>query len=135
MLYLPPLTITAVVLPARQTWDLAWLVVARYSLLMILDSPVAHSDKVGHGNFVLHVLGMWLGFVFAAGLNAYFVGRMGDILREHEQALADTREQALRDENIVTQRTMAVGAAHELGTPLALVLAHATIARIGGFVE
>jgi len=122
MLYLLPLTITAVVLPARATWGLAALAVACYSLLLILDSPLAHADMIGHGNFVVHILGMWLGFVFAAGLIAYFVGRMGSTLREHEQALAQTREQALRDENVVALGTMAAGAAHELGTPLGSIL-------------
>lgn len=122
MLYLLPLTITAVVLPARDTWGLAGLAVACYSLLLILDSPLAHADMIGHGNFVVHILGMWMGFVFAAGLIAYFVGRMGTTLREHEQALAQTREQALRDENVVALGTIAAGAAHELGTPLGSIL-------------
>jgi two-component system sensor histidine kinase RegB len=62
---------------------------------------------------------MWLGFAFSAALIAYFVARMGTALREQQQRLAQAREQALRDERLLALGTLAAGAAHELGTPLA----------------
>jgi two-component system sensor histidine kinase RegB len=43
---------------------------------------------------------------------------MGDTLRRREQALAAAREQALRDQQLVTLGTLAASTAHELGTPL-----------------
>ncbi len=122
MLYLLPLTIAAAVLPARYTWGLAALAVAGYSSLLIVDTPFVHSHAMAHDSFSLHVVGMWLGFVFAAVLIAYFVGKMGSKIRDHEKALATTREQTLRDEHIVALGTLAAGAAHELGTPLGSIL-------------
>jgi two-component system sensor histidine kinase RegB len=62
---------------------------------------------------------MWLGFVLSAGLIASFVTRMGAVLREQEQRLAQAREQSLRDERLLALGALAAGAAHELGTPLA----------------
>ena len=44
--------------------------------------------------------------------------KMGAALREREAALAEVRENALRDESLVALGALAVGAAHELGTPL-----------------
>jgi len=77
-------------------------------------------DMAGHsGNFGLHVLGMWFNFLLSAGLIAVFVVRMAASLRERDRLLAATREEALRNERIIALGTLAAGAAHELGTPLA----------------
>jgi two-component system sensor histidine kinase RegB len=70
------------------------------------------------GDFDLHVLGMWVSFVLAAGAIAYFVVRMAASLRERDRQLAEAREKALRDQHVLTLGTMAAGAAHQLGTPL-----------------
>jgi two-component system sensor histidine kinase RegB len=73
-----------------------------------------HDDK-----FTQHVFGMWFGFVLSAALIAWFVVGMANTLRKRDQMLAEAREQALRDEQLVALGTLATGAAHELGTPLA----------------
>jgi two-component system sensor histidine kinase RegB len=62
---------------------------------------------------------MWFGFVLSAALIAWFVVGMANTLRKRDQMLAEAREQALRDEQLVALGTLATGAAHELGTPLA----------------
>jgi two-component system sensor histidine kinase RegB len=76
--------------------------------------------------FNLHIFGMWFGFVFSAGLVAYFVVELSKSLRERERHLADARESALRDERVVSLGTLAASAAHDMGTPLGTVaiLAH-----------
>ncbi|MGD8498394.1 MAG: ATP-binding protein [Chromatiales bacterium] len=117
LLYLMPMTIAATVLPGRYTWFIAIVTAACYSLLLWTYIPLPHSH-MGMDDFGLHVLGMWLGFVLSAGLIAYFVVGMGDTLRRREQALAAAREQALRDQQLVTLGTLAASTAHELGTPL-----------------
>ncbi|HEC19035.1 MAG TPA: HAMP domain-containing histidine kinase [Gammaproteobacteria bacterium] len=116
--YLLPLTIAATLLNRAQTWGLAALTVICYSLLMRYHLPFS-LDNTGHnGNFSQHVFGMWFGFVMSAGLVAYFVTGMAEGLRARDHRLAEAREQALRDEQVVALGTLAAGAAHELGTPL-----------------
>ncbi|MFZ5593907.1 MAG: ATP-binding protein [Pseudomonadota bacterium] len=115
-LFLLSLTMTAVALPAVYTWAMAVITAVCYSALMFFYLPLPHS----HGSdFNLHVLGMWFNFVLSAGLVAWFVVRMGNTVRERDRALAEAREKALRDEQLVALGTLAAGAAHELGTPLA----------------
>jgi two-component system sensor histidine kinase RegB len=115
-LLLLPLSVSAAALPRRYSFVMAAAVVAGYSLLLFFNRPLP--EPGAHG-FHLHVIGMWLGFVLSATLIAYFVTRMGVALREQQQRLASAREQALRDERLLALGTLAAGAAHELGTPLA----------------
>ncbi|MEQ1814371.1 MAG: ATP-binding protein [Candidatus Nitrotoga sp.] len=119
-LLLLPLTITVTALPGRYSWAMAVITVACYSSLMVFYVPLSHTS-MSHvaGDFALHVLGMWFNFVLSVGLITYFVMRMGNTLRERDRALAQARENTLRDERLVALGTLATGAAHELGTPLA----------------
>jgi two-component system sensor histidine kinase RegB len=117
--YLLPLMIAATVLPKRFVWSMAGITVSCYSLLMYIYLPLDPSSHMHHdASFNQHVFGMWFGFVFSAGLVSYFVTNMAQTLRERDRILAATREQALRNENLVALGTLAAGAAHELGTPL-----------------
>lgn len=119
-LFLLPLTIAVTALPGRYAWAMAVITVACYSLLMVFYVPLPHNHAPHFtGDFALHVLGMWFNFVLSVGLIAYFVMKMGNTLRERDRALALARENALRDERLVALGTLAAGAAHELGTPLA----------------
>jgi two-component system sensor histidine kinase RegB len=115
-LFLMPLTLAAASLPSRYTWAIAGAALCCYSLLMVWYVPLPHQHGV---NFNLHVLGMWFGFVLSSVLISYFAVKMSATLREREQALAQAREDALRDERLIALGTLAAGAAHELGTPLA----------------
>ena len=120
-LFLLPLMIAATILPARYSWSVTALAVACYSLLLFWYLPLGeqHHHAEGPADFNLHVLGMWAIFVVSAGLIAHFVASMAGSLRERDRMLARAREEALRNERIVALGTLAAGAAHELGTPLA----------------
>ena len=121
-LLLLPLTIAVTALPGRYSWAMAAITVACYSILMVFYVPLPRGhDAQFAGDFALHVLGMWFNFVLSAGIIAYFVLKMGNTLRERDRALAQAREKALRDERLVALGTLAAGAAHELGTPLATI--------------
>jgi len=61
---------------------------------------------------------MWFGFVFSAGLVAFFVVELSKTLKERERSLADARENALRNDRVVSLGTLAASAAHDMGTPL-----------------
>ena len=118
--FLIPLIIAATVLPAIATWLMAALTTLCYTLLMFFFLPLDSGDHLHHNdNFAQHVFGMWIGFVLSAALISWFVTGMARTLRERDIALAEAREQALRDQQLVALGTLATGAAHELGTPLA----------------
>lgn len=118
-LYLLPLTIAVIVLPAVHAWAVALLTGAAYSLLIYWHQPLAQ-EHAHHQTraFDLHVLGMWVNFLLSAVLVVFFVGRMAASVRARERELAEARERALRDGHLVMLGTFAAGAAHELGTPL-----------------
>jgi two-component system sensor histidine kinase RegB len=119
-LFLLPLVISAAILPKIYTWAMAMLTASCYTLLMFHYIPLPHIHMSHEGNdFDLHVLGMWFSFLLNAGLIVFFVVKMASSLRERDQELALAREKALQDEHLVTLGTLATGAAHELGTPLA----------------
>lgn len=127
-----PLIITATVLPQRYTWYMMLLACGAYTLLISYYHPlpplpvakVIRTDRLPSDiveqrrGFELHAFGTWAGFVFSAGLVAYFVVEMASTLRERERKLSEIREQTLRDERVVALGTLAAGAAHEMGTPL-----------------
>jgi len=130
--FLLPLIIAATVLPQSYTWYMVIFASSCYTILMGYyqplpkivpmtlneDVPPHLHAMMEHHDIELHVFGMWFGFVFTAVLVAYFVVEMAETLRERERKLAEIREQALRNERVVSLGTLAAGAAHEMGTPL-----------------
>lgn len=126
-LLLPPVAVAALTLPTGLVAATGGLALAAYSLLMVfyLPLPLADPARATH----LHLVGMWLTFAFSAAMIGWFVVRMTALIRERDAQLAAAREQAMRDERVVALGTLAAGAAHELGTPLA------TMAVIAGELE
>lgn len=116
-LLLLPVTAAALALPMRQTMGLAVLAALFYSLLMVFSLPLPIDDVARATR--LHLIGMWLTFVVSAFLIAWFLTRMTAAIRSRDAELAASREQALRDAQVVALAQLAAGAAHELGTPLA----------------
>lgn len=113
-LYLLPLTLTAAALPGAYTWVMVAITCLCYTALLSLGGG-AHAHDT---DFSLHVIGMWIGFIVAAVLIAWFAVRMAATLRERDRLAAEMRENELKSERIVALGTLAAGAAHELGTPL-----------------
>jgi two-component system sensor histidine kinase RegB len=120
LLYLVYITLAAVVLRARWTWFLALLSSCSYAFLFASHIPLEHLDH-GGPEMRLHLQGMWLAFALAAALTAYFVVRLTDEIEQRDKALAEARERAARHERLAAVTTLAAGAAHELGTPLATI--------------
>jgi two-component system, sensor histidine kinase RegB len=119
-LYLLPLALTAAALPERYTWGMAAITAVCYSALMFWYEPLPF-DHSGHGDnaMQLHVFGMWAGFILSDAMIAWFAVRMAKTLRERDHLLAQARERELKHERVLALGTLAAGAAHELGTPLA----------------
>lgn len=141
--FLVPLIITATILPQDYTWYMVGLTSLCYTILIIyhiplpdyyetatetnLPAPIALlQHKYIHD---LYVLIMWGGYLVVATFVAYFVVEMARTIREHDQKLAQAREQALRNERLIAMGTLAASAAHEMGTPLG------TMAILAGELE
>ena len=126
ILYLVQITMAALMLGPRWTWALAGLAATGYAALFVLvpPSPVLHDHTGEH--FASHLRSMWMAFSVAAALIAYFVVRLAAELERREAELTAERERAARHERLASLTTLAAGAAHELGTPLATV---AVVAR------
>jgi two-component system sensor histidine kinase RegB len=105
-----------VVLGARWTWILTGLAVAGFASLFL-----GETDPVPHHAFTSHLYGMWAAFVIAALLTAYFVSQLAGAVERRDREIAAVRERALRYERVAALSTLAAGAAHELGTPLASI--------------
>lgn len=144
--YLLPLMITAIMLPPMYAWYMVILTTTMYTMLMVYNIPLpsiaphlSHASTMHFSDmtnlemleqahaikdktyFNLHIFGMWFGFVFSAGLVAFFVVELAKTLKIRERSLAEARENALRNERIVALGTLAASAAHDMGTPLGTI--------------
>jgi len=145
--FLLPLIVTAIMLPQAYAWNMVIITSCIYTILIPYNIPLpalephmVHPTAAGltpemvlqmhlredRRYFNLHIFGMWFGFVFSAGLVAFFVVELAKTLKDRERNLSEARESALRDERVVALGTLAASAAHEMGTPLGTIaiLAH-----------
>lgn len=120
-MYLLPLTVAAVALRRSYAWLLTAIAITCYSALVFYYVPLSHlhMHDIAGKTLNIHLVGMWLGFVFSAGIIAFFITRIGQSLREYDRLMASIREQTLESERALSLGTLAASAAHELGTPLA----------------
>jgi len=117
-LYLVPIALAAIALPALHAAFVGAVCIVSYTLLWQHHVPLPSVQGRFGSDFDLHLMGMWVNFVIAAVLVVVVVGRMARILRRRDRELASMREAALRDEQIVELGALAAGAAHEINTPL-----------------
>lgn len=132
--YLVPIMISATLLPKKYTLVIAVACIMFYLLLLKYYVPLPGFAMDEHANhsmpqsseidsaFSMHILGMWFGFAISALLVAWFVVDLAQSLRERDKNLAQAREQAMKDQQLVAMATLATGAAHELGTPLGTMM-------------
>ena len=114
-LFIVPIALATALLPARAVLATALMAVLAYGLLWLDHRPLPHV----HGEFDLHLLGMWLNFLLTAAVLAFFGTRIASELARQRAALAAERERSVRDEGLLAVATLAAGAAHAINTPLA----------------
>lgn len=118
--FLFPTILAAVILPQNLARALSILSVICYSSLLFFYEPLhPRGTPDPSPGFKMHVIGMWLGFLISAGFVAVVISGLAERLRKRERVLSEAREQALRNDHMIALGTLAAGAAHELGTPLA----------------
>jgi two-component system sensor histidine kinase RegB len=115
-IFLPLVAIGAIVLGKAPAWFFGITAILAYTFLWRFYQPLAIADAQTATR--LHLLGMWLVFVVSAIVVIWFILQMTKAIRERDVALADAREQAIRNDWLVSMGSLAAGAAHELSTPL-----------------
>ena len=118
-LYLVHVAMAVTTLGGGWTWIVVFAAGLGYALLFMLPpinrlSPGGLTDPVRH-------FGLWSNLVLIGSLVAYFSGRVNRSLNEREVEVNALRERNARHEKFSTLTTLAAGAAHELGTPLATI--------------
>lgn len=109
-----PVAFAVVSLNNRQSWMVGGFATLSYTILLLWNQPW----HVMHHNFQLHVWGMWLSFLFSAAVLIVFLAALNKAIQARDAELENLRQQALRDQQVMTFATVAAGAAHELNTPL-----------------
>ena len=140
--YLVYITLVSMILPVGWTWVMTAACTAGYGALFVpplravFDPHATHTAmQPGLG----HQVGMWIAFLVAAALTATFVTRIRVALEAREEALADARRSAVRQERLASLTTLAAGAAHELASPLGAIATAAVELELalasGGFTD
>ncbi len=138
VLYVVPITLATQVSP-RWTWGVAIASVVAFGVLMELapeaSTAGANMHQMHHmhhgamGTMGDHLRGMWLSLGLAGALITYFVHRIALGIAHQRDELARLRDAARADRELARIGSLAAGAAHELGTPLA------TLAVLAGELE
>ncbi|WP_330647003.1 ATP-binding protein [Thioclava sp. FTW29] len=95
-----------------------WLLRHGRPLRLPAMGPEQMTQMTGDGFFGLHLLGMFLSFVLAAGLLTWFVSGLRRNLAARDAQIAVLRQKLVEDEHFVRLGVMASSTAHDLGTPL-----------------
>ena len=140
ILYIVHVAIAVVVLSRAWTWAVVIASAGGYGALFFWHRPLSPQQPMTQST---HDIGAWTSLVLVGSLIAYFSGRVTRSLRERDYELQCLRERNNRNEQLAALTTLAAGAAHELGTPLATIavvskeleLATRQLAQRGDLVE
>jgi two-component system sensor histidine kinase RegB len=121
MLYLAPITISAVSLAGPITLGLTLLVVACVTIVTFWHYPVPWFVGEQLALPLLYRAGIWFAVVISAVFIAVYASRVAREARRLADALAATELVTAREQHLNQLDGLAAAAAHELGTPLATI--------------
>jgi two-component system sensor histidine kinase RegB len=121
VLYIVEIALAAIVLPRWQSWTLSTMACVCFASVFQFYRHVPALESSPSGGSSLQRLGMWLAFAVATLLVTAFSGKIADLLDKREASLLQMREELSRSDRLASLVTLAAGAAHELGTPLATI--------------
>lgn len=130
VVYVAHVALAALLLGVRGAWGLALLTSAGFGLLFFVPCH-------GGGPASLHLQGMWVAYTVTALVVGHFTAKLAHALRLRETQVRVLERVAAKTEKLASLTTLAAGAAHELGTPLATIalaageLGHELAARGG----
>lgn len=118
VLYLIQVTFAATVARARWTAAVVLLSSIGFGVIFFVHVPLLalehHRSPVSSHGFAAHLQGMWIAFTLTATAIAVFVSKLS-------KALYRERAQRARSAHLLGLATLAAGAAHEIGNPLATI--------------
>ncbi len=120
-LYLLQVILGAVLLATWSVWTMVLITSTCFVILSFVYEPLVLPPQY-EGSFLMpYIGGLLICFALNAALLVVFITRINRNLRARDTKLADLRERAVHEENIIHMGLLASGAAHELGTPLSTV--------------
>ncbi|WP_394822098.1 ATP-binding protein [Pendulispora albinea] len=133
--YLVQVALAALLLETSGTWLVALVTSIGFATLFVgfvvpslapAEPPTMHHGHHHGGDpsnqsFSVHLQGMWAAYTLAAIFVGYFVTRLARALERQKRDLLALQHVAAKAEKLASLSTLAAGAAHELGTPLATI--------------
>jgi two-component system sensor histidine kinase RegB len=117
--YLVLIVVAALTLGRAWTWIVTTLAVGAYAALFLTPTNALSVAQAMHPEIAAHMHGMWLAFALTALVIAVLVTRLTIAVERRDRALEVLHDHAARASRVAGLATVAAGAAHELGTPLA----------------
>ncbi len=126
-LFLLQVILGAVLLSPVWSWTLVTVASICFIALIRFHIPIdltayGVGPELGQSAFLtLRLYGMFLCFLMVAVLQVLFVTQITGNLRSRDRLLSDLQRRSAEEEHIVRMGLLASGAAHELGSPLAIL--------------
>jgi two-component system sensor histidine kinase RegB len=120
-LFLGPVLISATALPARMTMLLAGLAILCATVLVFVHDPLPWSSDDPLELPPIYMIGVWLSIMLSIGYISIYAWQITEEGRQLADALAATELVLEREQHLSQLDGLAAAAAHELGTPLAII--------------
>lgn len=117
IMLIAPVTVSATVLPQRDTVLLVMLVIAISTMLSIFHNPLPWGDTL-FDMPQLYIIGLWTALVLTTVFLATYAGIVSRQSRTLARGLAEARLTMAREQQMVALGSLATAAAHKLGSPL-----------------